>query len=101
MKQHLNFMEAESLALNMAYKSFYGDGQPIGMAFTYITDRKAGNAWSESEKAVANYISNMAIRDLKNINLAAIIHAGLVPDCVMVRRFMATGSGQTASGHNY
>lgn len=99
--KHLNFMEAESVALNLAYTQFFGEKQPIGIAFTFITDRKNGNEWNESEKAFAKYISEQAIRDLKRINLTALIQDGVVPDCAMARRFMATGSGQTAAGYNY
>jgi hypothetical protein len=97
----INFLEAESMALNLAYKQFFGEKNPIGIAFTFITDRKNGNEWSESEKQAAKYISQQAISDLKRKNLIGFIMDGLVPDCLMARRFMATGSGQTALGYNF
>jgi hypothetical protein len=99
MKKQINFLEAESLALNMAYKQFFG-GEPVGIAYTFINDRKDGNEWSAPEKEIAKYISEQAIRDLKNINLSNLIQDGIVPDCSMARRFMATGTGQTAAGYN-
>lgn len=96
----MNFIDAESFALNLAYRQFFGDGQPVGIAYTFITDRNKGNEWSEDEKEAAKYISRVAINDLKRKNLTAIIEAGIVPDCAMSRRFMATGSGQTEQGYN-
>jgi len=98
--KQINFLAAESLALNMAYTQFFGENQPIGIAFTFITDRQSGNEWSNDEKQIAKYISEQAIKDFKNINLTNIIISGLVPDCAMSRRFMATGSGLTAQGYN-
>ncbi len=100
-KQKLNFIEAESVALNLAYKQFFGEKNPVGIAYTFIADRKNGNEWSAEEKQVAKLISERAIRDLSRQNLTNIIEAGIVPDCAMARRFMATGSGQTAAGYNY
>lgn len=101
MTQKLNFMEAESLATNLAYKQFFGDKEAVGIAFTFITDRQAGKEWSEEEKVFAKYISQRAIKDLKYKNLCNLIQEGAVPDCAMARRFMATGTGQTAAGYNY
>jgi hypothetical protein len=89
------------MALNLAYKQFFGEKSPVGIAFTFITDRKNGNEWTESEKQDAKYISQQAISDLKRKNLTEFIAGGMVPDCAMARRFMATGSGQTASGYNF
>ena len=97
----MNFLEAESAALNLAYKQFFGEGNPVGVAYTFISDRNAGLEWSISEKEIAKYISRKAISDLKYRNLVSIIESGLVPDCAMSRRFMATGSGQTHLGYNY
>lgn len=97
----MNFLEAESMALNLAYKQFFGEKEPVGIAFTFITDRKAGKAWDETEKSYVKFISQQAISDLKQKNLVAIIESGAVPDCAMARRFMATGSGQTLSGYNF
>ena len=99
--KQLNFLEAESLALNLAYTQFFGEKEPVGIAFAFINDRQNGKEWTESEKATAQYISSQAISDLKRINLANFIQAGVVPDCAMARRFMATGSGQTSQGYNY
>ena len=101
MTQQVNFMEAESIALNLAYTQFFGEKQPVGIAYTFINDRNNGNEWSATEKQAAKYISETAIRDLKRKNLTVLIEAGAVPDCAMVRRFMATGSGQTAAGYNF
>lgn len=97
----VNFIEAESMALNLAYTQFFGEKTSVGIAFTFITDRQNGNEWSISEKQFAKYISQQAIHDLKYKNLVAIIESGIVPDCAMARRFMATGSGQTSFGYNY
>jgi len=96
----LNFLEAESLALNLAYTQFFGEKQPVGIAYTFISDRKNGNEWSDSEKKEAKYISQLAIKDLKHNNLVKIIQSGRIADCAMARRFMATGSGQTSLGYN-
>lgn len=101
MNVNLNFMEAESIALNLAYKQFFGEGQPVGVAFTFIADRREGKEWTQAEKDFAKYVSRVAIGELKRINLTALIESGAVPDCAMSRRFMATGSGQTSTGHNY
>jgi hypothetical protein len=101
MNTKLNFLEAEQLALNLAYEQFFGKGNPVGIAYTFITDRKAGNEWNTFEKDIAKYISQQSIRDLKRKNLTAIIESGAIPDCAMSRRFMATGSGQTSLGYNY
>ena len=101
MNTRLNFLEAESVALNLAYKQFFGEKNPVGIAFTFITDRNNGNEWSADEKRFAKYISEQAIRDLRNKNLTTLIEAGNVPDCAMARRFMATGSGRTSLGYNY
>lgn len=101
MTTKLNFLEAESLALNLAYTQFFGEKAPVGIAYTFITDRNSGNEWSVSEKQFAKYISQRAIRDLKHNNLVAIIESGVVPDCTMSRRFMATGTGQTSLGYNF
>jgi hypothetical protein len=100
-QKRLNFLDAESLALNLAYKDFFGDNQPIGIAFTFITDRKNGKEWRDDEKKIAKYISELAIRELKRKHLEKFITTGIVPDCAMARRFMATGSGQTAAGYNF
>ena len=97
---HLNFIEAESMALNLAYSQFFGEKNPIGIAYTFIADRENGNEWAATEKQFAKYISEQAIRDLKHKNLVNLIAAGIVPDCAMARRFMATGSGQTSLGYN-
>lgn len=96
----MNFLDAESLALNLAYTQFFGEKQPIGVAYTFIADRRNGTEWSDSEKATAKYISQQAISDLKRKNLMKIIEDGYVQDCAMARRFMATGSGQTSAGYN-
>jgi hypothetical protein len=96
----INFLEAESMALNLAYKQFFGEGQPVGIAFTFISDRRNGNEWSDSEKETAKQLSQKAITDLKRKNLTSLIIGGVVPDCAMARRFMATGSGQTSQGYN-
>ncbi len=101
MNKQVNFMEAESMALNLAYQQFFGEKQPVGIAYTFINDRLNGNEWSAAEKQIAKYISEQAISDLKRNNLASFIQSGLVPDCAMARRFMATGSGQTSKGYNY
>ena len=98
--QKVNFLEAESMALNLAYKQFFGEKNAVGIAYTFITDRNNGNEWTVSEKQFAKYISEQAIRDLKRKNLTNFIEAGMVPDCAMARRFMATGSGQTSLGYN-
>ena len=100
MKTQMNFLEAESMALNLAYKQFFGEKNAVGIAYTFINDRNAGNPWTDSEKNWAKYVSQAAIKELKNKNLAGIIESGLVPDCAMARRFMATGSGMTAQGYN-
>jgi hypothetical protein len=100
-QKRLNFLDAESLALNLAYKDFFGDNQPIGIAYTFINDRKKGNEWTNEEKKNAKYISELAIRELKRKHLEKFITTGIVPDCAMSRRFMATGSGQTADGYNF
>ena len=97
----MNFLDAENLATQMAYEQFYGKGEAIGVAFTFIKDRKKGNEWSDEEKSVAIKISDEAIARLKARNLTQFITQGIVPDCAMARRFMATGSGQTASGYNF
>jgi hypothetical protein len=99
MQKYISFLEAESIALNLAYKQFFGEGNPVGIAFTFINDKKAGNPWTEDEKAAARYISQTAIRDLYRANITKLITSGSVPDCLMARRFMATGSGYTTSGH--
>lgn len=96
-----NFLNAESIALNMAYEQFFGKGNPVGIAYTFITDSENGNEWSDSEKQTAKLISQAAIRDLSRKNLTKLIQDGLVPDCAMARRFMATGSGQTEQGYNF
>lgn len=88
--RQLNFMEAESIALSLAYEQFFGNKQPIGIAYTFITDRENGNEWSEQEKEEAKYISRTAIKQLKNKYLTKLITDGVVPDCVMSRRFMAS-----------
>lgn len=98
---HLNFIEAEAVALNQAYAQFFGEKQPVGIAYTFITDRKNGHEWSDAEKATAKQISQQAIRDLQYKNLCKLIQDKIVPDCAMARRFMATGSGQTAAGYNF
>lgn len=98
--KRLNFLEAESMALNLAYKQFFGEKNAIGIAYTFISDRNNGNEWSVSEKQFAKYISNTSIIDLKRKNLTQFILDGAVPDCAMSRRFMATGSGQTSLGYN-
>jgi hypothetical protein len=100
MKNQINFLEAESLALNLAYKQFYGDA-PVGMAFVFINAREQGNPYSDDEKKIALQISNKAIGELKRKNLTKIIEDGQIPDCAMVRRFMATGTGQTLQGYNF
>ena len=99
--QKLNFLEAESVALNHAYKQFFGEGNPVGIAYTFIIDRQNGKEWTVSEKEAAKYISQSAISDFKHKNLTALILDGIVPDCAMARRFLATGSGQTYLGYNY
>lgn len=99
--QKVSFLEAESMALNLAYKQFFGEKNAVGIAYTFITDRQNGNEWTADEKQFAKYISEQAIRDLKYKNLTSFIDAGMVPDCAMSRRFMATGSGQTSRGYNY
>ena len=101
MSTKIRYIEAESIALNMAYAEFYGQGRPVGLAFTFIAARKAGDAWTEAEKAEAKYISRQAISDLKNKNLQQLIETEMVPDCAMARRFMATGKGTTEAGYNY
>jgi len=101
MKNKLNFLEAESVALNQAYKQFYGDTQPIGIAFTFIKDKKNGNEWSNEEKEIAKYISRTTINELTIKNLTNLITTGVVRDCNMARRFMSTGSGQTKLGYNF
>ena len=88
----INFLEAESVALNRAYAEFFGENKPVGMGYTFLEDRENGNEWSDSEKAYAKYISEMAIRDLKRKNMTQIIESGLVPDCQLSRIFMATGN---------
>ena len=100
-KNYFSFLEAESIALNFAYEQFYGKGIPVGMAFVFINDRKAGNEWTKEEKQTALDISNKAISSLRRNNLTKLIESGLVPDCAMARRFMSTGSGQTEKGYNY
>lgn len=90
MTKQLNFIEAESLALSMAHKQFFGE-DPIGIAFTFIKDKKAGHEWNEEEKKAAKYISETAIRDLAYNNTVKLIESGIIPDCIMVRNFMATG----------
>lgn len=97
----VNFLEAESIAKNQAYKQFFGDKQAVGIAFTFITDRENGNPWSDEEKEIAKYISRTAIQDLTRQNLEKLIMEGMVPDCVMARRFMATGCGLPAERYNY
>ena len=97
----ISFLCAESIALNMAYEQFFGKGKPVGIAYTFIADREKGNEWTESEKQTAKHISQTAIRDLKRKNLTKLIQDGIVPDCAMARRFMATGSGQTQQGYNF
>lgn len=97
----LNFLEAESVALNLAYTQFFGKGNPVGMAFVFINDRKAGNEWTDEEKKWALYLSDRAIGEFKRQNLTKLIISGVVPNCAMGRRFMATGSGMTEAGYNY
>ncbi len=99
MKNQFSFLDAESIALKLAYAQFFGEKQPVGIAFTFITDRKNGNPWSDKEKEEAKYISRTAILDLKKKNLTKMIQDGLIPDCAMARRFMATGSGMTSQGY--
>ena len=101
MQKYISFLDAETIAENLAYKQFFGEGNPVGIAFTFINDKNDGNPWTEDEKAAARYISQTAIRDLRRANLTQLITSGAVPDCAMVRRFMATGSGQTAAGYNF
>ena len=97
----MNYLEAESRALQLAYSQFFGENQPIGIAFYFINERKAGRELSSNEKETIKQISNKAIINLKRQNLTRFICEGLVPDCAMARRFMATGSGQTAEGYNF
>lgn len=99
--KNLNFIAAEQIALNLAYTQFFGENMPVGIAYTFIIDRENGQPWTDAEKATAKFISEQAIRDLKNQNLRALIVSGTVPDCAMARRFMATGSGQTSKGYNF
>lgn len=100
-KLKMNFLEAESFALSQAYSQFFGKGNPTGIAFTFIKDRENGKPWNDSEKEIAKYISSDAIKELTRINLTKLIESGVVPDCAMSRRFMATGTGQTSSGYNF
>ena len=101
MKKSLNFLAAESIALNLAYSQFFGEKKPIGIAYTFITDTNNGNPWTPEEKQIAKKISDKAITDLKKKNLTNLIISGKVSDCAMARRFMATGSGQTSLGYNF
>lgn len=97
----MNFFDAEDTALHMAYTQFFGEGKPVGIAFTFIIDRQSGKPWSDEEKAWAKYTSERAISDLKRKNLISFIEAGIVPDCAMARRYMATGSGYTSNGYTH
>lgn len=97
----ISFIDAESIALNAAYSTFFGEKQPVGIAYTFINDRNAGNAWNDDEKSYAKLISQQTISQLRREYITQLIINGNVPDCAMARRFMATGSGQTAAGYNY
>jgi hypothetical protein len=96
MKNQLSFLDAESTALDLATKEFnQGSG---GLGFVFIMDRRNGNECTEEEKKVARYISQTSVKQLKDKKLTQMIQEGVVPDCVMARRFMATGSGFRENG---
>jgi hypothetical protein len=97
----MNFFEAESIALNYAYTQFFGENQPVGIAYTFVRDKINNNAWSDNEKSFAKKISYSAIKDFKNKKLIELINEGIVPDCAMVRRYMSTGSAFTEKGYAY
>lgn len=97
----LSYLDAERIALDYAYLTFFGANNPVGVAFTFIRDRKNGNEWTEKEKEVAKYISRTAISDIKYRTLYNMALNGSIRECAMLRRFMSTGKGTTDQGYNY
>lgn len=88
MKTFRNYIEAEHEAENQARNQV---NNPECLAFVFIRARKAGDPYTEKEKAEAKAIRTDAMRRIKQRLLTEWITQGWIRDCRMARRFMETG----------